>query len=515
MDPRERNIRVRLRDDFEHYAAKCLRIRTKSGKVEPLLLNKAQRYLHERLEAQIAKTGRVRALVLKGRQQGISTYISGRYYWQSTHRKGCRVFILTHEDEATNNLFGMVQRYHENCPALVRPGTNAANAKELSFGNLDSGYKVGTAGTKAVGRSQTIQLFHGSEVAFWPHADTHFAGVLQAIADMPGTEILLESTANGVGGEFHARWQDAEAGVSGYEAIFIPWYWQDEYRKEPPDDFSLTDEEWEYAEAYNLDDDQMAWRRHKIAELKDPDLFRQEYPATAAEAFQMTGHDSFIKAADIMRCRKATLSASGPVVGGADPARYGDDRFSVILRRGRKVIKKESRTKLDTTAGAAWLRDLIDEYRVAMMFIDAGGLGIGVYDTLVTWGYGDRVKAVNFGGKPLKPQRYSNGRPLPSPINRRAEMWMDMRDAILDAGGLDIPDEDGLQADLQGPGYKYMGADQKIQLESKEEMRKRGIRSPDEGDALALTFAEPVADEDPDEILYDEGDYSTGYGTGY
>jgi hypothetical protein len=168
-------------------------------------LNAAQVYLHGQLEDQRARTGKVRALVLKGRQQGISTYIGGRYYWRVTHSRGIRVFILTHEQDATDNLFGMVERFHDHCPAAVKPITGAANAKELDFSRLESGYKVGTAGAKAVGRSQTVQLFHGSEVAFWPNAPTHFAGVVQAIPDLPGTEIILENSANGVGGEFHER----------------------------------------------------------------------------------------------------------------------------------------------------------------------------------------------------------------------------------------------------------------------------------------------------------------------
>lgn len=104
--------------------------------------------------------------------------MGGRYYHNTSWAKGRRTFILTHEDAATQNLFEMVNRYHEHCPVFVRPSTGAANAKELFFDKLDSGYKVGTAGTKGVGRSSTIQLFHGSEVAFWPHAETHAAGVL-------------------------------------------------------------------------------------------------------------------------------------------------------------------------------------------------------------------------------------------------------------------------------------------------------------------------------------------------
>ena len=88
---------------------------------------------------------------------------------------------------ATQNLFEMVERFHAHCPPEQKQRTATANAKELSFDALDSGYKIGTAGTKGVGRSSTIQLFHGSEVAFWPHAATHAAGVLQAVPDLPAS----------------------------------------------------------------------------------------------------------------------------------------------------------------------------------------------------------------------------------------------------------------------------------------------------------------------------------------
>lgn len=496
LNSREKAIRQKLKTDFQHYAAKCLRIRSKSGEIVPLELNQAQLYLHDRLEAQRAKNGRVRALVLKGRQQGVSTYIGGRYYWRASHTRGVRVFILTHEQDATNNLFGMVERYHTHCPDLVKPVTGAANAKELSFEKLESGYAVGTAGAKAVGRSQTVQLFHGSEVAFWPNAKTHFAGVVQAIPDLPGTEIVLESTANGVGGEFHERWQQAEAGVGDYEAIFIPWFWQDEYRREVPPDFHLDEDEQTYLDAHGLDLEQMVWRRAKIAELKDELLFKQEYPATAAEAFQLTGHDSFIKSEAVLAARKATCEGIGPLVIGADPARFGDDRFSVAWRKGRKVSKVESKGKIDTVQGANWIKQIIDVDKPARVFIDVGGVGAGVVDILHSWGepYPSIVVPINFGGAPQEPETLlPDGSKSAGPRNRRAEMWSRSKDWLNEPGGADIPDTDALQADACGPGYSY-DVNQRLLLESKEHMRARGVRSPDEWDSIVLTFAEPVAE---------------------
>ncbi len=503
MKTEELATRKRLRDDLEFYSKNCMLIRSKSGSVQPLRFNKAQQYIHKRLEDQKRRTGKVRALILKGRQQGCSTYVSARYYHAASWRKGIRTFILTHEDAATQNLFEMVNRYHENCPEFVRPSTGAANAKELLFDVLDSGYKVGTAGTKGVGRSSTVQLFHGSEVAFWKNAETHAAGVLQAVPNEDGTEVILESTANGIGNFYHQNWLAAERGDGDFIAIFVPWFWQEEYRRDVPAGFDLTEEERTYAELYGLDNGKMAWRRNKISELKDPALFKQEYPATAAEAFQMSGHDSFIKPELVAQARKNVREESGPLVMGFDPARFGDDGSALARRRGRKVIKVERRNKLTTMEGAGWIKQVIDTENPTRVFIDVGGLGVGIYDRLVEMGYGEIVKPVNFGGAPLEPPKIGeDGKEIGGgPVNRRAEIWMASRDWLAQEGGADIPDIDSLQGDACGPGYKY-DSNSRVLLESKEAMRARGVPSPDEWDSVALTFAEPVPVSEPKPINF-------------
>ena len=108
MDELEKSIRRKLRDDFIHYASKCLKIRSKSGEIQSFNLNKAQAYIHDKVEHQRREQHKVRAIILKGRQQGCSTYIEGRFYWRVTHRFGVRAFILTHDNDATNNLFELV-----------------------------------------------------------------------------------------------------------------------------------------------------------------------------------------------------------------------------------------------------------------------------------------------------------------------------------------------------------------------------------------------------------------------
>ena len=490
-----------LKADLLRYAPACLKIKTKTGQLLPLVLNKAQRFVHEKLEAQLRDTGKVRALILKARQQGFSTYVGARFYHRASLSHGVSVFILTHEQAATDNLFNMVARYHEN--SFLKPHTGAANAKELMFDKLDSGYSVATAGQKAVGRSKTVQLFHGSEVAFWPNAGDHFAGVGQAIPELPGTEIILESTANGITGEFYERWQQAEAGVGDYIPIFSPWFWEPGYARKVPEGFRIKTEkelgedisEADYMDLHELTIEQMVWRRAKIAELKDPMLFMQEYPATSDEAFQSTGHDSFIKSGLLLKARKFKIEDPiGPLVIGVDPSRFGDDLFAIVWRRGRKILKKETIQKIDVVSGANRVKQIIDADNPVRVFIDAGGVGGGVYDLVKSYGekYDKCTRAVNFGGEPQEPVIIlDDGSRSPGPKNRRAEMWMRSKEWLEDSIGVDIPDESIFQSDAVGPSYKY-DSNQRLQLESKEQMRKRGVRSPDIWDAVALTFAEPV-----------------------
>lgn len=492
MTKTEKKKLICLFNNFPYYAEHCLKIRAKSPiiidgrsqKVIPFKLNKAQQYIHLLLETQKKATGYVRALLLKGRQQGCSTYVEGRFFHKTTQTKGVKTFILTHEDKATANLFKMARRYYDHCPEPMKPHRQISNAKELYFDLLDSAYGIGTAGSGDVGRSDTIDFFHGSEVAFWANTDKIKTGVLQAAE--AAQEIILESTANGLGNMFHQMWQNASEGRGKYIAIFVPWYWQDEYREAVPPGFALTSEEEAYMRAYRnnglTDVEQVVWRRNKIIELGDPVLFKQEYPATAAEAFQVTGINSLISPEIVLMSRKSTADRYGAYIVGCDPAREGDDMTAFVRRQGRKAWGLERHAHLDDMAKAGKARKILDTEPVTKMFIDRGG-GSGMYDRLVEMGYGDRVALINFGNKALDDKEYAN---------RRAEMWCELRRWLESEMETELPDDDSLQADLTAPGFKYTSTTQ-VLLEKKEDIKKRIGKSPDGGDALALTFAEPVA----------------------
>src|ERR1019366_8825923 len=122
----------RLAGDLEFFAAERLRIRTKGGPIAPLIFNPAQRLIHAALERQKRANGKVRALVLKARQQGASTYIAGRYFHRMLYGQGLRTFILAHEDAASQNLYEIVKRYLDNLPE-PRPQVSTQNVKELVF----------------------------------------------------------------------------------------------------------------------------------------------------------------------------------------------------------------------------------------------------------------------------------------------------------------------------------------------------------------------------------------------
>lgn len=498
VDPKRlKRLRVmqRLREDFRLFGKVCARIETKDNTVIPFEFNEAQEILDAAINKQLAEKGWVRILALKGRQQGVSTYTSVRFYQKTSLWKNRHTYILSHRQDTTDALFNMVDRLQRNNP--MAPSTGAANVKTLEFDKLGSSYTVATAGSKGGGRGRTLTYFHGSEVAYWENAEAHFASSVQAVPLRPGTEIVLESTANGPSGKFYEMCQDAMRGIGDYVLVFIAWFESSEYRRDPGEGFELDNEapegqvsEVEYAAMFGLDNEQMAWRRGKIHELGYT-RFMQEYPATVEEAFAASEKATFIDPIIVLRARKRKVIGGGPLIIGVDPAGAGGDRFSVAFRRGGKCEKVIYRDKIDAPEALAWLKQIIDDEKPARMFIDSGGLGHPLISMLKSAGpkYADIVRGINFGAKSQHKMAYSATRA--GPKNRRAEMWDRLRRWLMSEEGVQIPDDDALQADITAPWVKN-DLNNDLLLSSKEEMKAKGIRSPDLGDALALTFAESV-----------------------
>ena len=136
-----------------------------------------------------------------------------------------------------------MKRFYDHLPDDQKPSVGTSNQEELLFDNLDSGYLVSVATLEGSGRSSTAQLLHASEAAFWASLQEQLAALMQTIPDIDGTEIIIETTGNQFGDEFHQLWRRAEAGDSEFMPIFLPWSIDPTYRAKLPDDFTMIAEE--------------------------------------------------------------------------------------------------------------------------------------------------------------------------------------------------------------------------------------------------------------------------------
>lgn len=286
-------LRKRFFEDFTFYAKHALKVRSKKNKIVPFELNLVQRKFHAEVEDQRKRTGRVRKIILKGRQQGLSTYVSGRMYWRLSQRSAKKGMVVAHKADSTAALWQMYKRYHNAVPAMLKPSTQNSSKKELIFDKLDTGFTVATAGGDGVGRGEMLSDIHMSEQAFWlasTSAET-LNGLLQCMPNEEDTEAFIESTANGFN-DFKAIWDGAISGENEFEPFFSPWFDSPEYRMDVPEDFEPTLEEEDLVSLYGLDNAQLMFRRKKIG-THGKQQFMQEYPCTPDEAFIASGRPIF------------------------------------------------------------------------------------------------------------------------------------------------------------------------------------------------------------------------------
>ena len=357
------------------YIENCLKIKTKSGTVVPFRLNDAQRKLYAVAKRQQDAGKPVRLIILKARQLGFSTLTEGLIFHACATRKNVNALIVAHREDATANLFRMSKLFYDEMPAPVKPMLRASNAQELVFENpsklrserearpgLRSRIRCATAGGRGIGRSDTLQCVHLSEYAFWPDgADgkaSTLAGILQAVPSLPGTMVVIESTANGFE-DFKERWDAAVAGENDFEPVFFAWFENPDYAMPVVPGTEWTPEERDLKAAYQLTDEQLQWRRWCIANNcgGSLDMFRQEYPASPGEAFLHSGTGVFDNEQIVLRLERLpspagrgeftdgewTESETGaitlyelpeegvPYVLGGDTAGEGSDYFTAIV----------------------------------------------------------------------------------------------------------------------------------------------------------------------------------------
>jgi hypothetical protein len=315
-------IRAKLIQDFEFFAETVLKIIPKGVTQEgikagnfatPFILNDTQRQIHEVLEHQLATLGYVRAMILKARQVGSSTYIEGRNYWKVSNQFFKRCLIMTEADTSRDNLFNMVKTYHENIPAAIKPQTKASNEKALIFDTpegtgLKSRYDVKTCDSKG-GLGITTHYVHLSELAYYQDsAIPNVSGLLESIPSespgIEGTEVVIESTANGTQGLFYDLWKrsekrEREGKDPDFARIFISWLTHTPYQLPVTAPLKEIDDTEERLIKLGATMEQLAWRRWKISKLIPPVgytpeiMFKQWYPSTPEEAFVFSGRKVF------------------------------------------------------------------------------------------------------------------------------------------------------------------------------------------------------------------------------
>lgn len=280
-----------------------LPIKTKSAKIKYLRKNDAfawaQREFVREIERQYNAGLPVRILILKGRQLGLSTITEAvLFLWAFLH-PGAASLVLSKEKNDSDYLFGMMKRYWEDGPFRSTFTTKYNRIGYIEWEGIASSVLTETASKADVGRGHTLHAVHGSEVAFWSMADEIVAGLSEAVPYEHGTIIVMESTAQGVGGYFNDEWvkaTDPSGDKSSFIPMFFPWWAHQEY--EIPQTHltyrDLDDDERELLITYpQLTIPKLAWRRRKMQTYANPEIFKEEYPNSQEEAFLSTGHNVF------------------------------------------------------------------------------------------------------------------------------------------------------------------------------------------------------------------------------
>ena len=404
-----------------------LKIKDKYARVRPLVLNVEQEvYLsavHEDLKAGVP----LRYIILKARQMGMSTLTEGLIFTFSFLWPGSKSAIVAHETKASQNLLGMTNLYWKQYlyRSLFTEKYNSKN--ELSWKETDSSIWVTTAKNPDTGRSNTLQCVHASEVAFWDEAETTFLSLLNTVPNFNRSFVVLESTANGIGGYFHDAWRAAEQGEVEFKPLFFPWHTFEEYRASsqgiPIRPLGRLSAEEKVLRKIGIDDDRLTWRRWMIRNRTGNDVnkFHQEYPTTPDEAFIATGTNIFpldhlvscfeprngtkgtvirnpngsivFKAHDegdltVFKYPSASKNYGQYFVGG-DPTHTTRGDYAVAQVINRRTLEQVAvwRGKIDPASFGGILRDLARYYNDAMISTEVEGPGYATVGALLESGY--------------------------------------------------------------------------------------------------------------------------------
>lgn len=394
----------------------------------------AQRRLIAEMERQYNSGIPVRIIILKARQLGISTITSAAQFITAMMWENRNGLVITHENETTRNLFNKVKLYWDTWPWKQIYGDPKHSTQNRMVWHNGSSLRTATARNLGAGVGTTVQFLHTSECSRYPDPETLMGGLRQGLPNLHGTFEIVESTANGVGDWFNHEWNRSIEGESSYVPLFFPWFSHYEYqiptRLNSPNDI---DDEERRLRMLGASYEALEWRRQIIPDKLhyDEDLFRQEYPSTAEEAFLTTGNNIF----DLSKLREAYVPPGTVLPNGTKVIAATGDLFSrdgkspqwISSPEGKlTVFKRPSGTRdqklymvgvdpTKTTTGdpaciqvinratheqvAVWHGNKVANelartayliarwYHDAEVIIDVGGGGQAVVALFINWGY--------------------------------------------------------------------------------------------------------------------------------
>ncbi|PZD95227.1 hypothetical protein DNH61_11750 [Paenibacillus sambharensis] len=313
------NALLKLKHDNHLYFRKCLKIKDKKARIVPFTINDSQDRLNQIVTDHYTKypdpdtRPTLYIIILKARQQGMSTFTEGLFFKAITlglpnDKPFNKVaMIVSYDDDSAKTINDMSGRYLQYLPDVIKPMNRPIRGKGIYFENpsreefkvkpgLQSKFLIETANNKNAGSGYTINYLHISELAKWQDAETTMTSLLQSVPDYNGI-VIVESTAMGVGGYFYDLWMKAKQGKNNYVPLFIPWYEHKEYVTPlaAGEEVKLDQIEEELVQNYNLTPEQVKWRRKTISDKLngDDEKFKQEYPSNDMEAFLTSGRTRF------------------------------------------------------------------------------------------------------------------------------------------------------------------------------------------------------------------------------
>tara|TARA_R100000664_G_scaffold9048_1_gene15046 strand:+ start:3103 stop:4641 length:1539 start_codon:yes stop_codon:yes gene_type:complete len=333
-------------------------------------------------------------IVIKPRQIGVSTLLRAYAFWQTYVSKNpIRYGVLSFHDRSAKHLRKMDNNFLHGLPDILKRTCSVDNTTDLAFDDTGAGLSSYTARSSGGTRSFTLNSAHLSEFAFYPDQEE----VLAQVSATVGTgQIVIESTPNTVGDKFHQLCSDAPD--NGWTLVTFWWWQHQHYRIAAPDDIVYSPEEEKLIAAYNLEPEQIQWRREQIATV-GIDKFRREYPASIEDAFAFGSAAYFDPfALDLIEPihfqgndREYEEVYSDDVYAmGVDPAAgVGGDysTIAVVSLSSREVAYQYRYNKISPVEFAQKVLMVAQKYNDAMILCESNNHGHVVLQKLRDWGY--------------------------------------------------------------------------------------------------------------------------------